>query len=120
MIAWLIPIVGERFAKPVFFGLIAVILLGGVFALGRCGGDDTAQRQAEQGNRSGEAIAGAARQAIATIGDRTASDKTVDQAVDQATKDIDDAQDVDVIRGVVIDSVCQSASHRNDPACRVR
>ncbi len=119
MFAWLIPLVGEKAAKPVFFALMAVILLGGGFIVAKCtGGNRQAEKQAEQTNRSGEAISAAASDAIGTITGRTVTDKTVDDAVDQAAKDIGNAEDADTIRNIVIASVCADPSHRNDPACK--
>lgn len=121
MIAWLAARVGQKAAKPVFFALMVVILLGGGFTVAKCtGGNRQAEKQAEQTNRSGEAISAAASDAIDTITGRTVTDQTVDQAVDQATKEIGNAQDTDSVRSIVVASVCSQQSHRNDPACRVR
>ena len=30
MIGWLVPLVGERFAKPAFFGSLVLLILAGV------------------------------------------------------------------------------------------
>lgn len=123
MFTWLAGIVGDRLAKTVFFGGIAILALILVFILGRCTGDDDGNavaEQAAQGNRSGEAIANAARNAVQTITEGVATEQAIDAAVAEATKGINDAQTVDAIHAVVVDSVCQSPAHRNDPACRVR
>ncbi len=119
---WLIGIVGERFAKPVLFGGIIILAGLALFILGRCTGGDNSDvaAQAEQTNRSGDAIIGAAQEAVATIGDNTASEAAIDQAVGEATKGIEDAQSVDVIRDLVVGSLCAQRAHSNDPACRVR
>lgn len=121
MIGWLIPLVGERAAKPVFIGLVVLLIFGVGFGLAKCSGrDDTAQRQAEQTSASGDAIANAAQDAVQTITNRTVTDRDVDQATDEAMKDIGNAVDPDSVRDAVLDGVCGQASHRNDPACKVR
>lgn len=122
MIALLATIVGEKLARPVFFGLLALLALA-ILSIGYCAlhhRDNTAQKQAEQTSRSGEATSNAAAAAIATIGNRTATDADIDAATANATKGIDNAQNLDDVRGAVLVGVCGQASHRNDPACRVQ
>lgn len=117
--AWIAAIVGERFARPVFYGLIVAAIFVAGFTVARCTKrPDTSQ--AEQTSKSGDAIANAAASAIETIGNRTVSDVAVDRATVQATKGIDDAQDVDAVRRAVLDGVCNQAAHSRDPACAVR
>lgn len=121
MITFLAGIVGERAAKPVFYGLIVLLIFGVGFGLAKCTGrDDTAQRQAEQTTASGEAIADAAKDAVGTITNRAVTEDDIDRATDQAMKDIGNAADPDSVRDAVLDGVCGQTSHRNDPACAVR
>jgi hypothetical protein len=106
----------NRTVQVVLLMLIAAVV---TFTVAKCtGGKDTSQ--IEQTSRSGEAISDAAASAIGTIGNRTATDATIDAAVANAAKEIDNAQSVDALRNSVIASVCAKSSHRNDPACKVR
>lgn len=111
----------SRAFKPMI-GIVAVIaLLGLVFALGRCsGGDDVAVQQAEQTSRSGAAITNAAQAAIATIGNRTVTENSVDDAVGEAITEINNADDINAIRDAVLISVCGQPQHSRDSACRVQ
>lgn len=111
----------SRAFKPVL-GIAAVVaILGLVFMLGKCsGGNDGEAAQAEQTSRSGAAITEAAQAAIATIGNRTVTENSVDDAVGEAITEINNADDINAIRDTVLVSVCGQASHRNDPACRVQ
>jgi hypothetical protein len=118
--AILIRLVGEKAAPYVFFGAIGVALLVALFALSRCGHDTTAQQQAGQTTRSGDAISNAASSAIETIGNRTATDATIDAVTINAQEEIANAQDAGAIRDAVVAGVCGSPSHRHDPACAVR
>lgn len=120
-LGWLISIVGPRAAKPVFFGLLAVLLLGGMFLLGKCSDDDDAiNAQVEQTNRSGEAISNAAEMAIDKLEDRTVTEQEIDRAVASTVQEIDRAETADAVRAAVIAGVCGQPEHSADPACRVR
>lgn len=101
-------------------GAILAVLLAVILPLTMCHHDNTAEKQAEQTNRSGEAIAAAASGAIETIGNRTVTEQNVDNAVNVATENINNAQDATAVRNAVIAGVCGQSSHRHDPACRVR
>lgn len=120
MIGFIANIVGQRAAKPVLFGMIAVVILIAMFAIARCSPDRTVQRQTEQTTASGEAIANAAQEAVQTITNRTATERDIDRATAQAMKEIDHAESADTVRDAVIAGLCGQASHRNDPACTVR
>ena len=114
-------IFGYKLAKPMMFMVLAALLIFGLLMLSHCGrSDDAAQQQAAQTTRSGEAVANAAQAAIEVIGERAATEKTVDQATAIAVKGVEDAQDPDAVRAVVVASLCRQASHRLDPACAVR
>jgi low affinity Fe/Cu permease len=120
-LGWLAAVVGQRAAKPVFFGLLAVLLLGTMFLLGKCSNDDDEiAAQVEQTNRSGEAVANAAEMAIDKLEDRTVTDQAIDQAVASTTQEIGRAETADAVRAAVIAGVCDEPEHRHDPACRVR
>lgn len=101
--------------------IIAGVLIAGIFALGRCSGDNNdAKQQAQQTTRSGEAVASAAADAVSTLEGRVADDKAIDAAVTNATQEIQNAQDADAVRATVVASLCKQNAHRNDPACRVQ
>ena len=119
MIDFITSLVGPKFAKPLLFGLAALLLLGVGFGLSRCG-SNAAQKQAEQTTASGEAVASAAAEAIEIIGNRTVTEADIDLAVGHVQEEIKNAPDPDTIRSTVIAGLCKQASHRNDPACAVR
>ena len=108
--------------RPVWIGAAVLALLGSVFVLGRCSAGDgsDAGEQARQTTRSGEAIAGAAQDAISTLEGREATEKEIDRAVADATKEIDNAKDAAAVRDAVLDALCVQDSHRDDPACVMR
>lgn len=114
---WRAGIWATRLGKPAIVALLALALLALVFLLGRCTGRDDDTAQVEQTNRSGDAISHAAQDAIATIGDRTATEDAIDKAAEQVATQIGQAQSADEIRDAVLMGVCQQNSHRNDPAC---
>lgn len=120
IIPWIAKLVGPRFAKPVFYGLIVALLIGAGFALAKCGKSDPAAEQAEQTTRSGEAIANAADAAVETIDNRAVTEADIDAATTNAIERINNAANPDAVRDAVRDSVCQRSSHRHDPACAVR
>jgi|SRR5882757_8819174 len=121
IITWLTGKVGATFAKPMLFTVIAVLIAIIVFTLAKCtGGDNTAQQQATQTTRSGDAMANSASSAIGTVENRHDADATGDAAVAATQGNIDNAQNPDDLRGAVLNGVCRKTSHRNDPACKVR
>jgi hypothetical protein len=118
---FLIKLVGERAAKPVFFAFIVAFIAVVSFTLAKCtGGDDTAELQAEQTTRSGDAIANAAENAVEVVTKSAATDQTIDRSTAVAQKEIDNAQTPLAVRNAVLDGVCKQKSHRNDPACALR
>ncbi len=97
--------------------IAAALLVLATFIVARCtGGKDTSQ--AEQTTRSGEAISNAAQGAIKTIGDRTVTDKVLENAASQAAEDVESAQSAAEIRSTVKATVCGQNVHRNDPGCK--
>jgi hypothetical protein len=109
--SWLVP-------KPLLYIGAAVLLLGTVFMIGRCtGNDNELEAQVEQTTRSGEAYADAAEMAIDQIGAETATDAAIDAAVADTVGRIEGAQDAETLRNTVIQALCSMPSHRNDPAC---
>jgi hypothetical protein len=119
---WLATKVGAKLAKPVLFGGMFLLVIAAVFLLGRCTGNDNEDvaAQVEQTNRSGEAIADAAEMAIDDIGEQTATEAVIDQAVEEATREIDRAESADAVRAAVIAGLCGQREHRDDPACQVQ
>jgi len=120
LFGWAASVVGEKFAKPFTFAVLVILLIGGVFLLGRCSKDDYEddyKAQIEQTTRSSEATADAAKAAINTLEGRTATEDAIDQIVEETVNKIDQAADADQVRSIVLASVCGTAEHRNDPAC---
>lgn len=111
-------LVGEKFAKPLTWSVLVLLLIGGTFLLGRCtAGDDTDGAQIEQTTRSSDAIADAAQGAIEILDGRVATEDAIDQVVAQTVKDIDIAANPDAVRQAVLAGVCGTPEHRNDQAC---
>jgi hypothetical protein len=120
MIGFLTRMFSPKLAVPVLAGLVIVVMVVAGLAIRSCTRDNTAQRQAEQTTASGDAYANAAENAIDTIGNRVVTERDIDNAINNVQQEILNAQDPAAIRSAVLDSVCRSPSHRNDPACAVR
>lgn len=99
-------------------GLAVALLVGAVFALGRCGRPD-ASKQAEQTTRSSDATAEAAAVALNALEGRTANEQEIDRAVGMAVMEIENATDPDAVRAAVLGSLCDTPEYR-DTACAVR
>ena len=118
MIPFLTPLLATKFGKPAVIALGVLLLVGAIFLLGRCtGNNDELEAQVEQTNRSGEAIADAAEMAIDKIGDQAVTERSIDTAVAETVASIEGAQDADAVRNAVIAGLCSQHAHRNDPAC---
>lgn len=118
---WAAKLVGERFAKPAVYIVLALLIVGVIFMLGRCSKDDYKddyEAQIEQTTASNNATVEAAQTAVQTLQNRTATEDAIDQAVEEAVKEIGDAADAAEVEAAVIATVCKQQSHRNDPACR--
>lgn len=119
-IAILASIVGGRAARPVFLAIIALLALG-LFGLAKCVSDkndaDAVQDQAEQTTRSSDAMADAAQNAVAVIVNEAKYDKTVDQVVTEAAREIDAAPTSSDARKAALRAVCGLPEYRGDPAC---
>lgn len=115
-------LVGDKFAKPFTFTVLAGVLLLGVFLLGRCSGDDNEddyQAQIDQTNRSSDATAQAAQGAIEVLEGRTATEDAIDEAVTEAVNEISGATDAEAVRAAVLAELCTKPSYAADPACQV-
>lgn len=114
--------VGLQYAKPVAYALLVfLVLIPLVFMVGRCTADnDDVTQQVEQTERSTDAIANAAENAIERVQGQAIKEADIDAATIEAAREIGNAQSVDDIRNHVRDSMCRYASARNDPACIVR
>jgi len=119
MIVWLTGLVGRKLAVPVLIGAGLLLALA-LFGLVRSCSADRVTEQAEQTSRSGEAIADAAQNAVATVVNANEREASVDAIVAQAAKEIDNAPDPATARAATLRAVCLLAEYRNDPACRVR
>ena len=113
-------LVGAKFAKPLTWSVLALLLVGGIFLLGRCSKDnyeDEYRAQIEQTNLSSDAASDAAESAIKILDGRVATEDAIDQIVSQTITQIDTAADSDAVRAAVMVGVCGTTEHRNDPAC---
>lgn len=119
IITWLAGIVGPRLARPVLI-VGAVLLLLSVLGVGKCVYDRGERAQARQTERSSEAIADAAENAVAVITNRTDADRGIDAIVSEAAKDIENAPNAAVAHHAALSAVCQLPEYRKDPACTVR
>lgn len=78
------------------------------------------EEQIKQSNANAEAFGDAAEDAANRIGDRAATESTIDNAVEQVKDKIGNAKSPTAIRNAVLDSLCRKPSHRDDPACAVQ
>ena len=120
MTGWIAAKWATKAGKPVIIAIGVLLLLGIIFALGRCSKDDYEddyREQIDQTNRSSDAAVEAAQNAIQTLEGRTATEDAVDQVVTETVNQIDGAADADEVRAIVLASVCRTPEHRNDPAC---
>lgn len=98
--------------------LLLGLIIGTIFALGRCSqGNDSAQVQ--QTTRSTNAVASAAADAVSVLEERTTDEKSIDEAVTQATQEIGSAQTVQEVHSAVTSALCHRDAFAADPACRV-
>lgn len=114
-------IIIEKYMRPIIAGVLILALGLLVLTVAKCGTvDHTAERQAEQTEKSGAAIAGAASAAIETIGDRNATERDIDNVVQQASEAIGMADNPGAVHDAVVAGLCGQASHSDDPACKLR
>lgn len=118
---WLIAKIGAKAARAVIVAGIIMLALLIAFMFGKCSdrSDDIAT-QIKQSNSSAEAYGDAVENAANRIGDRTATDRDIDNAVEQVKDKIGNAKDPAAVRDAVIDSLCRKPSHRDDPACAMQ
>jgi len=116
---WLIARVGANAARIIMFVLIVILVLLVMVAMVRCS-HNSVDENIEHTAISADAMANAAMSAVATIENHQAAEVEADRAVAATQGNVTNAQSPDAIRSAVIDGVCRSASHRNDPACKVR
>lgn len=117
---WLVATFGARAAKLIVIVAVALIIGAFVLFVAWHSHDPAPVEQAKQTTRSSEAVADAAQDAIATIGNRTATDAMVDAVTVNTVENIGNALDPFDVRDAVVAGVCSRAAHRNDPACAVR
>lgn len=97
-------------------GVFLAIIL--IFALGRCSGGDEAG-QAKQGNKTNEALATSAQEAVNDIVSTNSNAQSVDAIVDQAAQEIDNAPNELAARDAAYNALCRMRAYANDPACAV-
>lgn len=119
MMAWLTSIVGERLARPVL-GVAILLALISTLGVARCVYEARKDAQTRQGVQSSEAIANAAQDAIAIVGNRADAETAIDIATRQAKEEIGNAQNPDDINRAVAGAICMYEIYRNDPACQMR
>lgn len=107
-------------ARWVLSALIIIVLTIMLLSLTQCDRDNKEAVQAQQTTRSTEAVASAAANAVAALEDRTITERAIDDAVQTATKEINDAQSTEEVYAAVKSALCGRAAYVNDPACRVR
>lgn len=118
MISLIASIVGPRFAKPVFYGVLVLLVLGAGFTLAKCsGGNRQAEQQAQQTTRSGEAYSNAVANGIDIIDNRTVTESSLAEATAAVKEEIGNAGSLDDIRTSLVTRLCQQPSHAKDPAC---
>lgn len=118
ILTWFARLVGARLALPAFIAVCLALLAG--LAWLAWPKDRTAEAQAIQTTKSGEAIANAAAEAVNTVAERGAAEKAVDNTVTAIQEKITHAQSPDAVRNAVLDGLCQQQAYRDDPACKVR
>lgn len=119
MIALIASLVGPKLAKPVFYGVLALLAVA-ILSVGYCSLKRGATEQAEQTTKSSEALADAAEQAVAVVVNANDREASVDAVVAQAEKEIDNAPNPAARRAATVRAVCLLAEYREDPACAVQ
>lgn len=116
LITWLGGIVGPKLAKPVLI-VVAVVAMILAFNVARCAWQNQAVQQAKQTTRSGEAIADAAQNAVATITNATERDASIDSVVAGAVLEIEAAGTQEEKRAAAFNAVCALPEYAGDPKC---
>jgi hypothetical protein len=119
MIALIASLVGPKLAKPVFYGVLA-LLVAAILSVGYCSLKRGAAEQAEQTTKSSEALADSAEQAVAVVINSNEREASVDAVVAQAEKEIDNAPDPVARRAAALRAVCGLPEYSRDPACAVQ
>lgn len=112
--------IDPRVWYSVIAGACALVLLGLILSVGKCGRDRTAERQAEQTTRSGQAASQAGSAAVQIVATTAAGEAATDRDTAQTVGVIHEAPDADAVRRAVLDRLCKQDAHRLDAACRVR
>lgn len=110
----------SRWWYPAIAAFVALILLTIILAVGSCGRDRTAEKQAEQTAASGRAANAAGAAAVNTAASVAAGEAASDAETRRTMGEINESHDPDAVRNAVLDRVCKQDSHRLDPACRLR
>lgn len=116
---FLIDRIGASAARllTVFLAVMLVCLVVGIAARS-CVPDPGPQ--ARQDVKSSDAVAVAARDAVATVVASADREKSVDAVVSQAVKEIDNAPNPAVARSAVVNAVCGMRAYRDRPECTMQ
>jgi len=111
---------GTKVFVIIGMGLLLAVLL----TVWRCSQEGQIRAQAGQDARSAEATNNAAEVAVETVAARAGIEAELDDIVDAATEEIENAEGSDqIIHRDVADAArraaCRLPAYRNDPACRM-
>jgi len=111
-------LVGQKWAKPVLWALIALALLS-MLGVAKCAYDSRVAEQAKQTERSSEAISDAAQNAVAIVTNRADADADIDNVVSAAAKEIDDAPNATIAYDAALRAACLLPAYSRDPSCQL-
>lgn len=99
--------------------LCVAIVIG--LSLYSCSQNRQRAAQAGQSDRSAEATAAAAEEAVETVLARTEDEAEIDEIVDRAMKEIDDAEDIPGARRATVTALCRlRPAYCNDAAAELQ
>lgn len=121
----MIPLITSRLNIPrwaawLAVAVIAVVLVYAAWSVWSWRVESQKTAQTKLNNSASDAQANAAAKAIDTVMKAESRDKTVDQAVSAAQKEIRNAPNPQAARATVVATLCGMRSYANDPACKVQ
>lgn len=102
--------------------VIGAIILIGVLIIGTkiIGNRSQDARQADAGRAGAEAMQDAGQAAVETVIEQSETEIALDDLVEQAAKEIRNAETPEEARAATLSAACELQLYRDDPACRVR